>query len=127
MNFSAVLDENLSFRLAGAMSALGEQLQHMTDRFSKGTPDTEWIPVLGDENLVVIGSDARILRRPSEAALVKQHGLHVAVFPAGLSRCDQARVLVLVWPKLKLRFRKAKKNRPIRVRITSRGGIVDLK
>lgn len=119
---TAFLDENLSPKLAEGMAGFGERVRHVTDLVQRGAKDTEWIPVVAQEDGFVIGSDARILRNPTEAALVKAHKLSVVVFPSGLSRCDQVRVLVKAWSEIK-RLVGESGGTPVRLQVNKRGSV----
>jgi predicted nuclease of predicted toxin-antitoxin system len=67
----ALLDNNLSPRLAAALHILvepdGHEVRHLRDRFAMNTPDIEWLAALGREgNWVIISADQRIFRNRHE-------------------------------------------------------------
>jgi len=41
----------------------------------RGTPDLQWMPVVGHLDLVVVTRDRRIRTRPAELAAYREHGL----------------------------------------------------
>ena len=47
-----------------------------------GTPDAQWLPIVGELGLVVITRDKKIRSRPAEAELVIAAGIRGFVLPA---------------------------------------------
>jgi hypothetical protein len=102
-----LLDNNISFRLARALSALeteGNEVTALRDAFNENTPDKEWLGVLGAEGGVLVTADSRILTRPQEAAILKQ--LKITSFFLGpffmrTRFWDQAVWMVRRWPDFK--------------------------
>ena len=61
-----------------------------------GTPDLEWLPVVGAAGLIVITRDKRIRTRPAELNAFREHGVR-AIFIGGkqdLGPHDQVRLFL---------------------------------
>lgn len=117
MNFWC--DNNLSWRIASALATLLPDKQHTIlhirddPRFShknnewgsNTTLDTEWIPVLGKDNIVwnVISGDSAILTRDTERELLAESGLtffYVDKYFANAKLFEKGRRLIWLWPEL---------------------------
>ena len=95
-------DNNLSFHLAGGMKEFGEDVVHLRDHFPENATDAEWLPFVGDNDLVLITRDDAIRWNPAEIQAVRRH--KVAAFFLGgkkLSRCQLIQQLVRNWPRMK--------------------------
>ena len=67
-----------------------------------GTPDAQWLPIVGGLGLVVITRDKKIRSRPAEAELVIAAGIRGFVLTSAgdLSTWDTLSVLVRQWDAL---------------------------
>lgn len=67
-----------------------------------GTPDADWLPIVGGLGLVVITRDKKIRSRPAEAELVIAAGIRGFVLTSAgdLSTWDTLSVLVRQWEAL---------------------------
>jgi len=67
-----------------------------------GTPDAEWLPIIGKLGLVVITRDKKIRSRPAEAELVIAAGIRgfVLTSASDLSAWDTLSLLVRQWDAL---------------------------
>jgi len=79
-------DENLPPKLAEALELLQEDdpnnqadVKSIIERFGRGAPDEEWIPILGKEKATVITHDYQIHRRSDQRELYKKHGLGLVI------------------------------------------------
>ncbi len=102
------LDNNLSYRLAEALSSLSsehsDQVVHLSKKFEPGTDDETWIRSLGKEgDWVVVSGDGRIRKRPAEQAVFKAAKLTTFFLAPGWIHAGfwkQAYLLVMWWPRI---------------------------
>jgi predicted nuclease of predicted toxin-antitoxin system len=109
-------DNNLSSHLAGGMKEFGEDVVHLRDHFPENATDAEWLPFVGDNDLVLITRDDAIRWNPAE----RRH--KVAAFFLGgkkLSRCQLIQQLVRNWPRMKELA--ASEKRPFAFRVPPHG------
>ena len=100
-----VADENftvLGVRLLEAFDPQNE-IRHLTNSFPKGTPDTTWIPSLGerDPKPIIIGGDGRILKNKAECAALRQADLSFVYLTSGWTNLEWsvfAWKIIKVWP-----------------------------
>lgn len=99
---NAFLDNNLSEALAAGMTAFGESVIHLKDRFELDVDDEVWLQVIGKEGLILITRDERIRFRPNELAALRDNGVG-AFFLGGKNRnrCELIQQLVRNWPRMK--------------------------
>lgn len=104
-----LLDENLAPNIGRAMGLLvkddGHEVVPLCDRFSRGTPDAEWIKALADEGgWTVVAFDRRITKRPHERETWLQSRIVLFVlenaWSKGIKPREQAARLLLSWPRL---------------------------
>ena len=84
------------------MKAFGEDVMHLTEEFSQDANDSEWLPYVGDHNLILVTRDLKVRRRPFELKALKEHKVGV-FFLGGKSRtkCELIQQLVRNWPRMK--------------------------
>lgn len=97
-----ILDNDISFRIAEALRALGPDVRALRKHFPQETPDTELLAELGTKGWHLVTADRQILKRPHEAAAL--HKARVTTFFLGpffetLQFWDQAVWLVKNWPR----------------------------
>lgn len=94
------LDNNLSPRLAESMSALfadQHQIVHLRSKFMGSISDEEWISGLSAEGgWVVLSSDRRILRNPSERAALRSSSLTAFFLSRALAKVSVVRQLIRI-------------------------------
>jgi hypothetical protein len=85
-------DHHLGRPLAEGMKAFGEHVEHLTDTFPPGAPDTEWLPYVGDRGLIVVTRDEAMRFHPLEKQAIRRHSLGV-FFLGGKNRssCETGR------------------------------------
>ena len=65
------------------------------DHFSQGTPDAEWLPVVGQRGWVVLTKDTRIRYRPHEKQALLAAGVRAFAFTSGsLSGAEMSEAIV---------------------------------
>jgi len=122
------IDENFSYHLAEGLDVFQQhlnsnekiQIQVLSIKkvFGRGAKDEEWIPVVGQENGIVITQDLRIYTTRHQNELYKKHGLAVFFFKppsSGYTFWEMVEQLIKRWPEIKKR---ASEKRPFAYRIT---------
>ena len=74
---------------------------HLSDRFPRDVPDSEWIRAIRDEGWVIVSGDTRISRNKVERAVWHESGLTAFFLDDGWSSKKfwvQAAELVRWWP-----------------------------
>lgn len=94
-------DENLGIQLAHGLRGFGEDAIHLTEVFSPGTPDVDWLPYVAEKGYILFTIDKRIRRRPLELAIIKEHKIG-AFFLMGktMSRWNYIRQIIRAWHKI---------------------------
>jgi hypothetical protein len=71
------------------------------DHFAQGTPDDEWLPVVGAKGWVVLTKDTRIRHRPNEKEALLRGGVRAFAFTSGsLSGAEMADAIVKALPRM---------------------------
>lgn len=90
------VDENLDgAAFVEPVRAAGIDLTRHRDRFAQGVADTEWLPAVGDEGLIVLTADVRIRFRPLEVAAIVDSHARVLLLRKG-KRMTHARLVALL-------------------------------
>ncbi len=73
MNF--FFDNNLSPRLARAMNCLEQESEvaHLTENFPRDAIDEDWMKYIGENKIILITQDKKILRRVAELKAFKKY------------------------------------------------------
>ena len=76
------LDENHSRNpyLLSVLSSASVQAQSLLDHFPSGTPDTEWLPFVGDQHWALLTTDAKIRYNLLERQAIRKHRLCMFYF-----------------------------------------------
>ncbi len=114
------IDNNLSKQMADGMAAFGEEVEHLRDSFRADARDEDWLPYVGENEMVLVTRDEAIRRKPAELRALKSHNVG-AFFLGGknLDRCKLIQQLVRNWPRMKEYA--AKTRRPFAFRIRATG------
>lgn len=99
-------DENISFRHANMLRALGEDVVHLSKvrGFRRGDDDTVWMPRVAEEGWTAVTLDGNILRVVVERYVRAKSGLRVVFLAQGFRNqpfFEQAKFLVNHWQALK--------------------------
>jgi hypothetical protein len=104
-----IIDENLSPALAKALSALfvdEHEVDHIRNKFGAGVEDAEWMRRLSEEGRwIVISGDARIARRKSEQAVLRNSRLIGFFLAPALNRAKvtmQMQRLLALWDDIEV-------------------------
>ncbi|MCB2204812.1 DUF5615 family PIN-like protein [bacterium] len=98
----AFVDNNLSSKLAAGMKGFGEDVVHLKEIFPDDTPDADWLPYVGQNDMILVTRDNKIRWNPSEIAAFKAHNVG-AFFLSGKKRtaCELIQQLVRNYPRMK--------------------------
>ena len=126
------LDENLSEHVADALNSLnigyfqGIDVVSTKKEIGTGKADSEIIPVIGEENGILVTQDNDFRKESAIYGLCKKYNLGVIFLaPAnGLNRhWDLVKLLIKNWEEL---IKLCNSRRPFAYRITTRGGLKKL-
>ncbi|MEO0058864.1 MAG: hypothetical protein RLZZ312_511 [Bacteroidota bacterium] len=122
------IDENFSHHLADGLNVFQQHLNSseklqirvlsIKAEFGKGAKDEVWIPLIGEQNGIVITQDLKIHTTRHQNELYKKHGLGVFFFKPpsnGYSFWNMVEQLVKRWSDIK---KKSTDKRPFAFRIT---------
>lgn len=76
------LDENHCNNkyILSVLKSAGIQVERHLDHFARGTPDEEWLPLVGMNGWVVLTTDKRIRYRSNERQAVIDHDIRMFYF-----------------------------------------------
>ena len=74
------LDENISRRIAQAMTALGHRFEHLLDYFPQGTADVDFLPAIAAKGWILVTQDQRIRSKPHERKALMDAGVGAFIF-----------------------------------------------
>ena len=74
------VDENISRRIAQAMTALGHHFEHLLDHFPQGTPDVDFLPAIAAKGWILVTQDQRIQSKPHERKALMDAGVGAFIF-----------------------------------------------
>ena len=115
-------DNTTSPRLVNGLKAFGEEVVHLRERFAQNTPDEEWIPVVGREDLFVVTHDKRLQRNPAQRKALLDAGLGVFLLTSSVSgHCQVITMVVGRWPEIKEAA--AREARPFVIQVPHKGKI----
>lgn len=127
MGLRFIFDEGLGHGLATGLRLAGKNVEHVLDSFPRGTPDTEWLKYIGENNLILVTKDKGIRRRPNEKALLREYKI-VAFYLGGSEKSghDILKQLVNAWEKMEAEAKKQlKKGVAGAFIVRPRGGKID--
>lgn len=87
-----LLDNDISYRIAHALKALGQDVDAMRDVYGEDAKDPDWIPAAAKAGYVVITVDRRMQRVQSECKALKDSKLTVLFIRPFFSKLK-------MWPK----------------------------
>ena len=103
MNF--FFDNNISPNLAKAMNLLEEgegSVKHLKDRFPGDERDENWLPHVGNNDLILITRDRRIRRRPAELSAYKRYKVGAFILTGKvMTKWQGIKQLILAWEEIK--------------------------
>ena len=67
------IDNNLGYQLAKGMKGFGEQVIHLTEKFSPDADDGLWLEYVGTNDFILVTRDQRIRWRPAELSALKTY------------------------------------------------------
>lgn len=85
--------------------------QAIIDRIPTGTPDPDWLPIVGsgDLDLVVLSHDKAVRRKPAELQALKNNGVRFMVLTTvkDLTMWGKLSLIVRKWDLMEKRIQKA--------------------
>jgi hypothetical protein len=88
--------------LAARLKEAGVSVVHHDERFAPGTPDAEWLTIVGTDRLIVLTKDDRIRYRPNEKDALLAAGVRAFVFTGGNVRgAAMADTIIAALPKIR--------------------------
>ena len=119
------LDECLGGeKVAEVLTRAGLIVELHKRHFTPGTPDKDWLPVIGERGWVLLTQDKAIKRRPLEILVLRQYRVSAFVVSAKGLRGEEIGALIEASiPKI---LRILKKTLPPLVASISRGSVVEL-
>ncbi len=96
------LDENvLGRRIAGVLREAGAVIQELGSDISRGTPDSEMLPLVGEKGWFLVTRDLRIKSRPAEVEARKRANLGVFMLRGrNMTGAQIAEALVKALPRM---------------------------
>lgn len=83
------------------LEAEGLRVELHDDHFAQGTPDADWLPVVGERGWIVLTKDTRIRHRPAEKQALLGSGARAFAFASGsLSGAEMADAIIKALPKI---------------------------
>jgi hypothetical protein len=120
-------DENFIARVGQMLRIFDEahQIILFSERFPKGTPDTEWIARIGDWDVkpVIMGGDGRILRNEAERRVLVEVGCTFVFLSPGWTNTpihEYAWKLLKYWPKIVIEAEKCTRQAVVEVTINGK-------
>jgi len=119
-----IFDENLSPNLVRGLKEFGEDVEHITEIVKQGTPDKEWLRIVGENGWYLITRDKRIRQRPIEKDALKIFAVG-AFFLQGkeMSRWEIIRQVIMSWHRIKEKAENT--NAPFAYQITRAGKSIE--
>lgn len=90
-------DEDIGRGVPDALTAVGIDCEYVSNRHTikKGTPDEDWLPFVGKEQLLVVSCNREILRAEAQRNLWIQHGVGGVFLTTGQERKRDVLLLIL--------------------------------
>ncbi len=117
------LDENLSRRIAKALTALGHRAEHLLDHLPQGTPDTEYFPFVAEKGWFVLTQDQRIRKRPHERKALLDAEIGAFILTGRATKSVDQTTIQLLGKLEELKKLAEKTKRPFIFGISDRGKI----
>ncbi len=122
--FCLFLDENHcnNRHLLTVLRAEGVRHERHAGHFAPGTPDTEWLPTVGQRGWALLTSDGRIRYHTLEKQAVERHEIAMFYFSRNnMGGADMGAALAAALPAMQRMF--AQQRRPFIASITREGRI----
>jgi len=127
MGVRFVVDENIGRNLVNALRQIDYNIEHINDKFDRGTPDEKVLEYIGTNRYVLITKDEKIRKRPNEKALLLKYKI-VAIFLGGraMSIKQTHKQIVNAWEKMEAHAEQ-KLNQEVAgaFRVNAKGGTIE--
>ena len=120
-----LIDENLSIKMAVSLRAIDQNVYHVTELLTAGSPDVEVLEYAGDKDYFLITKDNRIRYKPNERDAIRKY--KVGVFLLGgknIPFLETYQQLIRNWDRIL--DCAANTNRPFIRRIRPNGRTIDV-
>ena len=88
--------------VADALTAAGAVVELHHQHFAPGTPDAEWLPVVGSRGWIILTKDRHIRKRPLEREAILASSARAFVLTAAdLNGAEQAALLASTLPRIR--------------------------
>ena len=126
LNPTFYLDECLGGnKVYNLLKQAGINVEVHTDHFPRGTPDEEWLPVIGKNGWVLLTQDKQIRKRKNEIRALRENGVRAFVIAAKGLRGEEIGALILkVMPQI---LRLLKNTQPPLIALINQSGLLELK
>jgi hypothetical protein len=97
-------DNNISFRFAEMLRALGEDVLALREQFPQDTKDPDLLKALSGRDVVFVSAEKVMRTHAVEAPLLREAGVTALFFGPFWSKLQfwpQAQWLVMHWPKIR--------------------------
>ncbi|MEX2284407.1 MAG: DUF5615 family PIN-like protein [Gemmatimonadota bacterium] len=118
-----LLDENISHKIAKALSALGEAVRHVTDVLPRGTADEAIFEKLAEEDWFLITQDQYIRRRKHQREAMLQAGIGAFIFTGRAEKSLKEMTVAVLERFDEINELAIRTDRPFIFGIPDRGGI----
>lgn len=120
------LDECLGGqKVYSALTQAGIKVELHSNHFPRGTPDDQWLPVVGERGWILLTQDKKIRSRKNEILALRDSGVCAFIIAAkGLRGEEIGELIVRVMPKIE---RILKNTGPPIVAIINRDSVIELK
>lgn len=116
-----VLDNNISHKIATALTALDMKVHHITDILPADTPDEEFFPEIARLGWILVTQDKMIRRRKHERLAMKQAGVGVFVYMGQADKSLSEMTRMLLRDMDSMRAQLAKTTTPFVIGISDKG------
>lgn len=79
MAVSFILDNDIPYRIAEALAALGEDVTNVRKEFGPGAKDIDWVPEAARRGWVIITADNRMIRHGPEKQMLRRQKASVLI------------------------------------------------
>ncbi|MBN1273425.1 MAG: DUF5615 family PIN-like protein [Candidatus Aminicenantes bacterium] len=97
-------DNNLSNKIAQAMDLLDQEVEvkHLTDIFNQNTQDSEWLKYIGENKMILLTKDRKILKNVAEKQAIRRYKVGAFILTAkNLPIWEIIRSIVNKWEEMK--------------------------
>ncbi|MCA1906641.1 MAG: DUF5615 family PIN-like protein [Desulfarculus sp.] len=104
-------DNNFDPKFVRGLKLFRQDVMHLQDKFPAGAPDKEWLKFVGENGLLLITQDQRLLVNIAEYQAFIKYKVGAFILPQGeaINSCKIIQAIIKNWPEIK---RQAQKHKP---------------